>query len=76
MFSLAPKVDGDPRPRTAIGDKSGISSGTEGTGCSTVLVSAARCACACGKCDARGVEVREEVASIGALMSSVTFNRG
>ena len=75
MFSLPPKVDDDPRPRTAIGDKSGISSGTEGTGCSTVLVPAARCACACGKYDARGVEVGEEVASIGVFTSSVTFNR-
>jgi hypothetical protein len=33
MFSLTLKVDGDPHPRIAIGDMSGISSGTEGTGC-------------------------------------------
>lgn len=78
MFSLTPKVDdGDPRPCTAIGDKSGISSGTEGTGCSTALMSAAReSVCACGKYDARGVEVGEVVASIGVFMLSVTSNRG
>ena len=77
MFSLTPKVDaGGPRPCTAIGDTSGISSGTEGTGCSTALMSAARDVCACGKYDARGVEVGEVVGSIGVFMLSVTSNKG
>ena len=77
MFSLASKMDGDPHLRSAIGAMSGISSGTEGeAGCSFVFLSAARCICACGKYDARGVEVGEEVPSIGVFMSSVPLNGG
>jgi hypothetical protein len=75
MFSLTSKMDGGPHPRTAIGDMSGISSGTGETGCSSMLLSAAGCICACGKYDARGVEVGERVASTGVLMSSVPLNR-
>jgi hypothetical protein len=70
MSSLASKMDGGPHPRNAIGDMSGISSGTGETGCSSVLLSAAGCVCACGKYDARGVEVGERVPSTGVLMSS------
>jgi len=33
MLSLTLEADGDLSPRIVIGDKSGISSGTEGTGC-------------------------------------------
>ena len=77
MFSLTSKMDGDTRLCNAIGAMSGISSGTEGeAGCCIVLLSAARCICACGKYDARGVEVGEEVPSIGVFMSSVPVKRG
>jgi hypothetical protein len=60
-------MDGDPHPRNAIGDMSGISSGTGEDGCSFVLLSAV---CACGKYDARGVEVGEEVTSTGVFVSA------
>lgn len=66
--SLTPKVDGGAHPRVATGYMSGISSGTGGLGWSGL----ASCICADGKYEARGVEVREEVASIGVRISSIT----
>ena len=76
MLSLAPKTDGDPHLRSAIGAMSGISSGTPGeAGSCFVFLPAARRVCACGKYDARGVEVGEEVPSIGVFMSSAPLNR-
>lgn len=67
--SLTPKMDGGAHPRVATGYMSGISSGTGGLGWSVL----ASCICADGKYEARGVEVREEVASIGVRISSVTL---
>lgn len=76
MLSLASKTDGDPHLRSAIGAMSGISSGTPGdAGSCFVPLPAARRVCACGKYDARGVEVGEEAASIGVFMSSVPLEQ-
>ena len=67
IFSPISRIDGGPHRRTAIGNMSGISSGTGETGCSFVLLSAA---CACGKYDARGVGVGEDATSTGVLVSA------
>lgn len=67
IFSPISRIDGGPHRRTAIGNMSGISSGTGETGRSFVLLSAA---CACGKYDARGVGVGEDATSTGVLVSA------
>lgn len=64
IFSPISRIDGGPHRRTAIGDMSGMSSGTGEAGCSFVLLSAA------GKYDARGVEVGEDATSIGVFVSA------